>query len=323
MNLKPNKTLTLVLVSGLIVASQQTSMAAPPTSKSQVQRALVSIKAEIVKGNGKISDIKLSKENSLAEALATARLETSKIQNKYDLSKKQQLEKRSLAQALLNDLSIFKVTVDNISACGPNFQTRCEKNQIIKVPTSSSLDVSFLIKLGGFVPLDEVAYQGALKSIQDIDAEILRLDSYLPSDKTSIESQYKSDVARIFKDADTQISDKEADLNILGKSKLAVERALKSSGSYSDAFKNAVMFEINLQNISEVADTSFQNIDSLLDLSVVKNAVKLAGQGEMIKRSYSGSKAKSYNKIFGNTFMDTYFQEILMKTTEIFKKFAK
>jgi hypothetical protein len=323
MKKKLRKILTLVFVSVLIISNQHTSTAATSVSKSQVQRALTSIKAEILKVNGQIDNLELGKENTLAEALAVAWQETKKVQDAYESNRKLQLEKKVSAQAKLNDLSVFKVTVDNISACGVNFQTRCEKNQTIKVPTTSSLDVGFLIKLGGFVPLDEVAYQETLKSIQDIDTEILKLDSYLPGAKANVESRYKSDVAGIFNETEIKVINKEKELKLLKSSKLAIERTLKSSGNYSVAFRNAILFENNLQGISEVADTSFENIDSLLDLSIVRNAVKLSDQGEIIKRSYSGAKAKNYNKIFGNTFLDSSYEEVLVKTSAIFKRFAK
>jgi hypothetical protein len=323
MKMKVRKTLILVSVSSLLVTSNQASLASTQISKSQVQHAVSSIKSSIVKANGDITALKLGKENSLAEALTIAALATKKVQDTYDQKKNAQLEKKSNALVRLNDLSVFRVTVDNISACGANFQTHCEKNQTIKVPTSSSLDVSFLIRLGGFVPLDEVSYQDALKTIKEIDAEILKLDSYLPGDKTNIENQYKSDAGSIYKDFDLRISEKETDIDMLKKSKLAADRALKSGGNYQDTFSNAVLFEINLENITAVADTSFQNIDSLLDLSVVRNAVTLSNQGETIKGSYSAAKAKKYNKIFGNTFLDSYSKEIIDKTSAIFKKFAK
>ena len=323
MKLKMQAGLVLVFIASLLSAPAQTSLASTVISKVQTQRALNSIKSEIQKIKQQIIDLENDKETEIANSLKNAQVETREIQSTYDAKMKLATEKKKNTQSRLAELSSFRVTVDNISACGPNFQSRCEKNQVISVPPTASVDVSFLIKLGGFVPLDETAYKNTLILIQEIDAEILKLDSYLPGDKIAIEDRYKKTVSVIYNNYDELTSEKEASLALMIRSQIATTRALKSGGNYLDAFSNAILFEINLQNITEVADTSFLNIDSLLDLTVVQNAVKLSEQGESIKSKYSAAKAKSYNKTFGKIFIDSYYADIVAKTSNIFKKFTK
>jgi hypothetical protein len=323
MKSKLRKTIPLVLILSILTLHPSAQASSPTITKLQAQKAINGLKTEIAKTKLEIANSKAGQEKLINTAASDAQAEISKIQLVYQDKMKIQLDKKNIAKIRLTEVSNFKVLVDNISACGPNFQTHCDKNQTIAIPPTSSVDVGFLIRIGGFIPLDEAGYASALKSIVDIDAEILRLDSYLPGDKSSVEAAYKNKVALIYRQFDPILGDLDQKLLELQKSQPAALRSFNSGGNYLDAFKTAMIFNINLQSITEVANTSFANINSLLDLSVVRNAVTYAENGNSINLKYSNSKAIAFNRIFGNTFLDAEQKDLVAKTTILYKKFAK
>ena len=314
--------LSFVLLSIMITASMPAS-AANTISKKQANNSIVNIKSEIKKTKAELVSLKNEKNSSADEAFANGSLETGKLQNDFELLKTSLQKSRLDAVAKLSQLSIFKVLVNNISACGVDFQSHCEMNQTIKIPPTATVDVDFLIKIGGFVAVDEVGYKSAKTNIANLDEALLKAENQLNAEKATAQKKYESAIDEIYKRYGTESSEAEEYLDLLQKCLKAAMRSSKVSSNYLAAFKTAFVYQFNYESIVDVAKTPFSEIDSFISLNVVRNAIKYSEIGDSIDTKYSDSRAVGFNKYFGKTFFDSVFESSLENSLIIYKKFAK
>jgi hypothetical protein len=196
-------------------------------------------------------------------------------------------------------------------------------NQTIEIPPTAKVDVEFLIKLGGFVPVNEPAYRSAKAEILALDNSLVAAENKLAADKAAAQTAYENAVDEGFQQYSEKSSESEDYLNLLQQSFKAASRASKVGGNYLAAYKTAFIFAFNYESIVTVSETPFSDINSFVSLNVVTNAVKYAGIGDSIDSKYSNSRAATFNKYYGDTFFEPEFEDKLTKALNLYKKFAK
>jgi peptidoglycan hydrolase CwlO-like protein len=299
------------------------SNAVSSISKNQASKSVTNMKAEISKVKSKIESLKAQKTRDVEDAFSVGGNRAGKLQSDFEALKRELDASRSTTLTRLAQQSVFRVMVDNVSACGSDFQSRCLMNQMMTVPPTSKVDVEFLMKIGAFVPIDESGYKSTKSEIAIIDKSLTDAENKLNSDKAAVQKTYENDVERIFKQYGEESMEAEEYLDLLQKCFKAATRSLKTSGNYPSSFRTAFVFDFNYKSISVVAKTPFSEIDSFISLNVVRNAVQYAGIGDSIDSKYSATRAGTFNKYYGKTFFDEDFEESLKEALGVYKKFSK
>lgn len=297
--------------------------AATNISKAQANKAVTNIKSEITLTKLKLASLKSKETDETNSAYNLGSSQVAKLQSEYDSLKKNLDSSRADAVAKLTSLSVFKVMVNNISACGAEFQTHCEMNQTIAIPPTAKVDVDFLMKIGGLVPVDEASYKATKTTIATIETSLTDAFNKLNNDKAEAQALYTKTVTDIQARYGQLSIATEDYLSLLEKCLKASSRASKVGANFLVAFKTAYVFDFNYQSIVVVAKTPFEDINSLLSLNIIRDAVKYAGIGDAIDSRYSDSKAAIFNRYYGDTFFDSDFNTNLSSALNIYKKFAK
>jgi len=323
MNLKVKAFGVSVIVLSLTLTNSINSNAAGSISKNQSLKVITNMKAEIGKTKSKIAILNSQKVTDVANAFRSGGDRVAKLESDYESLKKTVQTSRDSALTRLTQQSVFKVMVSNISACGTNFQSPCNMNQTIAIPPTAKVDVEFLMKIGGFVPVDEPAYKLAKEEIATLDNSLVLAENKLNSEKAAAQTVYENAVDGIFKRYGEASMDAEDYLNLIQQCSKAASRASKTNSNYLSAFKNALVFDFNYRSIVIVAKTPFSDINSFVSLNVVRNAVKYSEIGDSIDSRYSDSRAVAFNKYYGDTFFDDEFESTLESSLNTYKKFAK
>ena len=300
--------------------------AAPSITSPQAKRAIIGLKGYIEQKKINLSTLETNRSQELNTLLVAAKDKAQEIQTNYNTNKAAATRTLADANANLATYSVFKVTVGNLSVCGTNFQTHCEINTIVTIPPTtpqSQVNVPSLLKMGVLVPVDEENYKKSLDSIASIENQILMLDSQFPTDKTNNEEAYKAETDKIYVKYRPQIESLEGTLTVAEKSLIAASRALKSGSDFFNSFTTAYVFDFNYSSIQVVANSTFDAINSLLSLYVVRDAIKYESIGSGIDRSYTNAKAKAYNKYYSDTFFDADFRNSLKIAQNLYLKLAK
>lgn len=150
-----------------------------------------------------------------------------------------------------------------------------------------------------------------LKYIADSETASSQFDSELGSywlefEMRLLTSIYEQDMESVYNKYSSQLYEIEKEVEILTLAKNATTHAIKSSVKTWDGVLTAVTFQFNLDSIMFI-DNYKNNMDTRrIPLKIITNSSKWSKLGANIAKNYSDRSAISYNKLFGNYFLDDY-----------------
>jgi hypothetical protein len=297
------KVAVAILVVIAMITSSLSAVAGPVVTKNQAKQASSSLQ-KLVNSNlssMKQLDTKLAQDSLKIQNLLKQDLET--INSLYALDSKNLIAQIGIALQKIDALSKFVVQVDNLSRCNG----LCTKGAILVLPfnakdESAQRSIDQNVAGGALSPQDKTNYDLARKNYQTLIDQQPILQGKFQQDVTDRNAKARQDLGIINYSYEIAIETAKQELRIIRSALLASKRAVMSSTNFESNFKIAMEFEYNLQMIEMVADSPFSSITSVLSARAVLSAADDYEVGSAIDQRYSVTKAKAFNKRFGNAF---------------------
>ena len=311
----------MILACLTLFSSIQVATAGPVLTKSQAKQASLGLQKLV---NTHLStlkqlDLKLAQDSQSIQSLLKRDLES--INSKYAVDTKNLNSQIGSALDKIDALSKFIVQVDNLSRCNG----LCAKGTVLTLPfkgndESTQRGIDQNVAGGAMVPQDKTSYDLARKTYQGLIDQQPIVQGKFQQDVTDRNARARSELSTLNYNYELSVEASKQVLKVSRSALQASKRALLGSSNFEANFRVAMEFEYNLEMIEIVADSPFSSITSVLSARAVLSAADDYEIGSSIDQRYSDSKAKAFNKRFGNAFTrDIEFKSTLAQALKFYR----
>lgn len=312
-------------MSFLLFVSFPVAAASPVVTKSQAKLAITNLQKLVgLKANEiKRLDLKLAQDTEVIQNILQQDIQN--INNKYANDNKNLNTQISNALEKIDSLSKFIVMVDNLSRCNGV----CTKGTILALPFKSNDDaaqrsIDQNVVGGAMIPQDKINYDLARKNYQTLVEQQPILQGKFQQDIVDRNAKARSEISTLNYQYELAMEGAKQILEVSKSALTASKRALLGGSNFENNFKVAMDFEYNLLMIQIVADSPFSSITSVLSARAVLSAADDYATGLLIDRNYSDSKARAFNKKFGNVFIsDQEYRSLFAQALKFYRDAIK